>query len=232
MLKQKGDGLNFLKNPILTGFLIFINLALLTLIFTLIFFNPLLEWTLKPLAQINILRFLFPLLCALILLYISHQPLREFFNQHEGLIAALGIAITLVVLLWTQILMLNSQIQIAESSINEANNRNSELLKGLRDSLQQSKLPMTFFADFSALSYQEHWPYIVEHKTQDCMNTYADITIQLTELNNIMTFERSNLTSSLILTKEAAERILGVATTSLETIHTAVEKCQKGPIFK
>ena len=112
-------------------------------------------------------------------------------EKHQGFIVALGVLIPTILFFWQQSLERKDLFMRQATSLAEENNRNNDHLASVKTDLTNDRFVL-FWRNFSTNSYKEYWSYIHLHYSQECKNLYADLTIRLDSLNNMIE-TRNNL---------------------------------------
>ncbi|MDD2730697.1 MAG: hypothetical protein PHW33_01070 [Candidatus Portnoybacteria bacterium] len=160
-------------------FILFIFLALIISNFTV-------SWLLS-MNYFELLYFLvlYALLFIIVYLYFVLVIRARWFKKAQGLIIVLGVMIPIILFSWQQCLNEKDIFLKQAVSLAEENNRNSDHLKSVETDIKNDKYVL-FWRNFSTNSYKEYWSYIHLKYSQECKNLYADLTIKLDNLNDMI----------------------------------------------
>ncbi len=163
---------------------------------------------------------LFLLLFVIVWYVFMSENERSTLSRHQTIVGVLSVIVS-ILFVSTQFYVENTEeYNRSENFIKEENNRNYIHLTSVINDLTND--PNTvFWRDFSVEHYIAHWDRILR-KSQECMDLYASLTIQLSALNNI-----NKMRQQLILVpNNLHSNMLSAASSTKPVFDQVISRCQ------
>jgi hypothetical protein len=142
-------------------------------------------------------------------------------KKHQTFLAILAVILPIMLFFLQNSIETINSFKKYEGFLKEENNRNSSHLESIINDLSNDSGTI-FWRDFSTRSYVEFWDYIHWHKSQECKDLYATLTIQLDILNNINRMRQE----LILIPNELYKNMLNNASSTKPILDSIVNKCQ------